>query len=415
MYDVAIIGAGASGLMCASYLAYLQRKGDIPSTIKTVVIERNPKPGKKLLLTGSGRCNLTNLNASYSDYNTDSKEVLHNILDGFTPDDLLLFAHEELGIDTVSRESLVYPVTYRSATVLDALRFYLDDKKTELITGQKVTEIKREGNLYRLCLDSGVMIEAGFVVIAAGGMSYPKTGSDGNGFYLFAGDKVASLIRPIPALVPLITSDKDIKTLSGTSVTAKITVHTEKETFSEEGTLLFTDYGISGICVMILSGLCIASAQNNGKFPRITIDLLSQYDQEKAALQVINRIRKFPDRRAVDALSGLVRSNILIVIFKRAKVNTDILCRDLNEASIRKLIDLLTAFPVSVIGNTGFDNSQVTRGGLSLGDLGEELCDPNGIYYCGEIVNVDGPCGGYNLQWAWASAVRVAVSIGKKL
>lgn len=411
--DLAIIGAGASGLMCACYLAFLKKSGAVPEDFSFVLIERNSRPGKKLLLTGSGRCNLTNVSASYKDYNCDASDRLKKILDAFTPDDCLLFLEKELGLSYINKEDLIYPATQRSATVLDAFRFYLADNGVKIIFDTKVNSIKKYSDSYLIQTEDDTSdLSCDRIVIATGGLSYPKTGSDGSGLVINPSILKSNIITPDPALVPLTSPDKDIRKLSGTSVSCRLSTSIENKSYSEDGTLLFTDYGISGICVMILSGHLISYAREKGRYPDVYVDFLSKFSREEAEREIRTRLKSFSRRNLTDALSGLLRNNVIDLVIKRLAIAKDIKAEDLNDDHIRRLVSELKAFKIRINGNTGFDNSQVTRGGIRLSDLDDDLCFGDKVYYCGEIVNVDGPCGGYNLQWAWSSAVTVARAIG---
>ena len=389
-YDVLIIGGGAAGLMCAASLA---SRG----VSNIAVIERNDRVGKKLLMTGNGRCNVTNTSAVAGDYNTDDQDKLSSIFEKFGISDTMTFFEDELKVKLTDKGDLIYPRTLRSNTVLDALRFYCEDHGVEFITDTIVREISADNSVngsYR----------AEYIVISTGGASYPVTGSDGNTYKL-----INSIIHdnsafaPVcPGLVPLKSSDKDIKSLSGSKAQVRITLFIDrKECGCEEGEILFTDYGISGICVMQLSSIYDRMKLKGLKEAYILVDLLPEMTIDEAQNQINMRLSSSSERTVAEKISGLIPTNIADVISKRKG----------------DLIDNLKNMRIDITGSMEFDRAQITIGGVKLSSLnnGLSLKNRDDVYVIGEAVNVDGPCGGYNLQWAWSSAAVAANDIAGRI
>lgn len=404
-YDVVIVGGGASGLFCASYLR--SRSKDL----SILILEGSDRVANKLLLTGSGRCNLTNTDWGEQFYNSDDPAKVRQILQDFTPDDLIAFFRDVLGVYTVAKEGYVYPKTFRSNTVSEALRNYLKEGNVSVITNEKVSGIKYDGN-YLIRTLSGNSYSASHLVLSTGGVSYPRTGSDGTGFRLVMPFLPQDAIEPLrSALLPLTVSAKDIKALAGIKVSAALTLKSGTDAVDRaEGELLFTDSGLSGICVFQLSSKVSAMIAEHIN-PVISVDYLMLPRDE--ALPVLERLKaSFPGRTIASALSGLIRPQITEYILKTKGID---LHKTMSETDINELYGILTDHCFNISGTGDITDGQVTAGGIKLSCLedGLEVKDHPGLYTIGEMVNVDGICGGYNLQWAFSSAASCADKILK--
>lgn len=385
-YDVIIIGAGAAGLMCAAALY-----NENPS-FKVLIIDRNNKPGRKLLATGNGRCNFTNLNIKSSCYNTDDERKLSTILHVFDSSKIIDFFNKKIGVIADYKNDLVYPITYQSKTVTDALAASASSARFELNT--EVTSVVRDDMDYVV----NGCYRAYNIVFACGGVSLPDSGSNGSLYPVIKGLSGAdSFEKLLPSLVPLKTSDKDLKKLTGIRQECIVSM----DGLTEEGEILFTDYGVSGICIMQLSGHYNRALASGKKIPSLSVDLIPKMDKDKKLIVVEDLLRRFKDRGPVDALSGLIKKPLAEVVIGRS---------DGTSADIARI---LGDFKISLAGSLGFNNAQVTSGGLKLKNVtnGLEIINSPGAYVCGEALNVDGLCGGFNLHWAWASALTVASAI----
>ena len=387
-YDVIIIGAGAAGLMCACALFSLQ-----PS-MKVLIIERNSKPGRKLLATGNGRCNFTNTNESPEAYYTDDVRKMSSILYTNKPSKVIDFFENRIGVIAhTTDEGLVYPITFQSKTVANALssypanaRFVYDTEVTGVVKGKDMDFIVNGS--YR----------GDNVVFACGGMSHPELGSNGSLLRLI-GDLAGkdSIESPVPSLVPLKTSDRSLKKLSGLRQECEVFIGGHKE----RGEIQFTDSGISGICVMQLSGFYNRSIRHGDRPDYASVNLLPSMNPGKRLKTVKSLLRNFSRKSQPEALSGLLKLPIAEAVVQR------------SDKSPQDISRIIGDFRIPLSGSLGFDMSQVTSGGLKLKFVnnGLELLNCPGVYVCGEALNVDGICGGYNLQWAWASAMTVAESV----
>ena len=384
-YDVIIIGAGAAGLMCAAALY------NADSSLRVLVLEKNSKPGRKLLATGNGRCNYTNRNVTSSCYNTDDNAKLTKILHAFGPAKITSFFENNLGIITDYKNDLAYPITYQSKTVADALAS-ASNARFEYDT--EVKSVVREG---MNVIVNGVYT-ALYVVFACGGVSLPDSGSDGSLYPVLKGMAGPdSFERLIPSLVPLKSSDKDLRKLSGIRQECIVKMDGREE----RGEILFTDYGISGICVMQLSGYYNRSLTSGKPVKYLTVDLIPSMDLKTKKKVIGDLLNRFNDRDKASAISGLIKKPIAEVAVAR------------SDSTPNGIASVIHDFRINLTGSLGFENAQVTSGGLKLSAVtdGLELKKCPGIFVCGEALNVDGLCGGYNLHWAWASAMTVAESI----
>ena len=371
--------------MCAAALY------NADSSLRVLVLEKNSKPGRKLLATGNGRCNYTNRNVTSSCYNTDDNAKLTKILHAFGPAKITSFFENNLGIITDYKNDLAYPITYQSKTVADALAS-ASNARFEYDT--EVKSVEREG---MNVIVNGVYT-ALYVVFACGGVSLPDSGSDGSLYPVLKGMAGSdSFERLIPSLVPLKSSDKDLRKLSGIRQECIVKMDGREE----RGEILFTDYGISGICVMQLSGYYNRSLTSGKPVKYLTVDLIPSMDLKTKKKVIGDLLNRFNDRDKASAISGLIKMPIAEVAVARSDGTPD------------GIASVIHDFRINLTGSLGFENAQVTSGGLKLSAVtdGLELKKCPGIFVCGEALNVDGLCGGYNLHWAWASAMTVAESI----
>lgn len=425
-FDVLIIGAGSAGLMSVARLAFLLSSDNRSNDLKIAIVDSNSKAGRKLALTGNGRCNITNLNLNVDLFNSDNSSLVSSIIDDFDSEETISFLESHIGIKTISKESLVYPYTLRSATVVDSLRFYLEDNDVEFIYDAKVQDISvSSGKKYIVSTTNGEFL-TDKIIIATGGSSYPNTGSDGaslNWIYkLYKAntnlDKKPDdiFVKPAPALTKLNISNRDLHKLSGYRF--QVSIYYDKEPSNiEKGELIVTDTGISGICVMqISSKICRNMIDKTDLTPSVVINFANGMNEEDLNKEISYRINLYPERTICNALSGLFPRVACEFFCKMCGINSETICNKITSRRISMLVDTISKMEFSVSGFGGFDFAQVTSGGIKLNSLNSDLSFKNlpmldGIYLCGEILNVDGPCGGYNLQWAWSSANRAATAL----
>ncbi len=389
-YKVVIIGGGASGLMAGALLASKKVKG-------VAIVERGERVGKKLSATGNGQGNITNLTLTPEKYFTDDIKKAFSIISSFDNDAVTQFLQDLGGLFLSDESGRVYPASKQASAVTDLLRGYLLGK-VDMLTGKKVTSVKKSGNGFIVSvLDEKIFAEK--VVVAVGGKAQKNFGSDGN-FY----DIVKSLghtVTPLyPSLVQLKTDTTHIKTLKGIRVNGVArALASGKEVASSRGDVIFTEYGVSGNAIFSISPY-IAGKEN----ATVSIELLPSISKEKLTELLERKIKTRPDIEKSEMLSCYLSNQVGRAVMKRVKSFTP-----------SEIVNTIKNFTLPVTGTLGFDYAQVTKGGIPLSEVSDNLESKKvkGLFFTGEILNVDGECGGYNLQWAFSSANAVAEEIAK--
>lgn len=403
--EIIIIGAGASGLMAAIAAA---RKGS-----RVLIIEHKEKAGKKILATGNGKCNYTNLVQTQECYRCDDSAFAMKVLSHFDYQKTIQF-FEELGIFPRERNGYLYPNSEQAASIVQVLVMECERLKVLFRFNEKVTGLEIHPHGYKVITEDASKQQYKYlttkVILAAGGCASPKLGSDGSGFIL-AKKLGHSIIKPLPALVQLKASNKYCKTLSGVRTTGIVTAYNEDinnrtvKLAEEEGELVFTDYGISGIPILQISRF-VAKALDKGDKVNLTIDFFPQFDKKTIINKLMNRLEQNKQKNLEEMLVGFLNHKLNYILLKEAKLEPERSCKDLKLPALERLATQLKEFNMTIIGTNSFDQAQVCTGGIPT----SELCDVTmesrlrkGLYLTGELVDVDGTCGGYNLQWAWSS------------
>ena len=400
--DVIIIGGGAAGL-CAA-VAIKQKN----PALSVRVLEALPRVGKKLATTGNGRCNITNKNITKERYHGKNTDFAMYALSRFSGKQSEDFFHS-IGVNFVFEEDKGYPASLQAASVVDCLRFAAEESGVIICTETKVTNIQLSRGLYKV-VAGNMSFLAENIVIASGLLSGgERLGSDGQMLSLLkkAGFKA---VKTHPAIVQLKTEPETVRQLKGIKVNAKVSLKSDDRLLRQEyGEVLFCDYGLSGPPILQVSGAA-ATVQS----PVISLDLMPDRSFDALTAELCERIAILSGRNTDEFFTGIINKRLGQVIIKTAgyKLNTPVSSLDNNAA--KKMAALIKDFSFNVTGNTGFINSQVTAGGLDT-----EQFDPktmmsreySGLYAIGEILDIDGDCGGFNLQWAWSSALCAAEAI----
>lgn len=391
-YKVIVVGGGFSGLICSLVLNE-KFKGQV------LLLERNDRLGKKIASTGNGRGNITNENVSEKFYHGD-KELVKECLSRFSNDSLIRFFNS-LGILFTKENGRIYPSSMQASSVCDVLRLKAEKEKLAVKLSYKVTAVSREKGGYMI--NSELFCEK--VVICVGGKSMKNFGTDGNMVELLQG--LGEKFTPLsPSLVQLKTDVKYIKGLRGIKQVAKAALlDGEKEVACFTGDVLFTDYGVSGDCVFRLSAYL-----GEVKKPILNLEFLPDYSFEELS-DFLKEKSKIGYVKNADLPTGVVNNRLGLAALKKANLKGE-------EKASYKSADLLAKtlknFTLDITGTLGFDYSQVTHGGVDGKYVDKKTLQSTtnkNLYYCGEILNVDGDCGGYNLQWAYTSARIVAEAI----
>ena len=408
--EIGIIGGGASGLMAAISAA----QADSSGSCKITVLEKKDRVGKKLLATGNGKCNLTNLSFSVDNpgqyYRSQNTEALSALFGQFGAQDTLN-QFRRMGMLVMDRKGYVYPLSQQAATVLDTLRFTLEEQGTEVVTDCAVEKISFSGT----GRDTGFHVKAGGedwlfqrLVLACGSMAGEKKADYGG--YALAKALGHTVLKPLPALVQLRCAGSFWKGLAGVRCDARIRLLISgqgvQESYEEQGELQLTDYGISGIPVFQLSRFAAAALDAGGQVKAV-IDFLPGFQENEALWQelVEEKCASCLQRSMEVLFSGLVNKKIIQTAVKLCGLHMEDRAERKNLPAIRKVFALLRSFEVQVTDTNPFANAQVCAGGVPLTEvdarLESRICP--GLYLAGELLDVDGRCGGYNLQWAWTT------------
>ncbi len=399
--DIAIIGGGAAGLIAA-----ITAKRKAPN-LSVTLIEGLDRVGKKLITTGNGRCNITNRNLSLSHFHGEDKRFSSFALECFGYNEIEGF-FESIGVDFVNENDRVYPASLQAASVVDALRFECERLGVETMLSCKIKEINR-GAEFTLSSESD-KITARAVIIAAGLFSGgEKIGSDGSIFRILKDMGIAS-VKATPSLVQLKTETDFVKQLKGIKVVATASLLRDGKALSENtDEVLFCDYGLSGPAILSIS----REAARNDKKCEVSLDLYPNTDILSLTASLKKRAVLFPERTLLEFFTGSLNKRLGQVVLKYAGFNLSDPVSSLSAADIKALATALKDFRFKVLSNTGFINSQVTAGGLKTSEFDDKtmMCKKiRGLFAAGEILDVDGDCGGFNLSWAWASGRLAAES-----
>jgi len=392
--EIAVIGGGASGLMAA---ITAKKSGK-----EVIILERKDRILKKVLITGNGRCNITNVNANISNYFGKNISSVENILNRFTPQDTMDFFNELGIVCNEENRGKVYPLSGQASSVVDALRFEAERLGIKIETEFYVRKIEKDGFKFRIYSEDRKKIEAGRVILAAGGQSYPELGSNGSGFEL-AKELGHSVTKLSPSIVQLKTEKHQVKGLQGIKTDVAVTAYGDnKKICTYNGELLFTDYGISGNVVFNIS--FVMPLYKNVEFE---IDFMEKFDYNELYEILKERKRILSHLTMENYFNGMINKKLGQFLSKVSgieKLSKPV--KDLNDSDIRKLCTVLKKYRVKILETTGFKNAQVTAGGVSLDEVNTETLESKivkGLYFSGEVLDVYGECGGFNLQWAWAS------------
>lgn len=388
--DIIIIGAGASGIVTA-----INAKNE---NNKVILLEKNDRIGKKLLATGNGRCNYTNMNLTEKNYS--SPDFVKRTLEEFTNEDLINY-FKILGLESTRDGERVYPISLKANSVLNILIYWLEKKGIEIKTNTQVKEIKKKKKGYEL-ITNDESLKADVVVAAFGGKAMPASGSDGVSFEILKkmGIRVTELK---PALTQLKLDSKYLKHLSGTKVLGRARLLKGEKVIDErEGEILFTNYGISGPPILDMS---VNISDNN----IIEVPLINNLNEDSIDM-LYNRYYMFPDFSLEEFLLGIVDKKFIHYIVDSLNMDKNIAMNMIPVGDFEKIVGLLLKSRFRVIGNTGFKNAQVTRGGVSLDEVNPENYESKkfkGLYIIGEALDIDGDCGGYNLHFAFGCGYRL--------
>lgn len=419
--EVLIIGGGASGLMAGIASA---RGG---ASVR--ILEKNDRVGRKILATGNGRCNFTNLSSTGQDYFGGSPDFIAEVLALFDPQKTLSF-FEELGIlPRFESEGRVYPYSEQAVSVLDALTSELTRLGVEIIVNSTVTSVEKTEKGFIVLISGGRQYRSDSVILAVGGRAGAQFGCTGDG-YSIARRMGHQVIEPRPGLVQLIARAEYFNSLKGIRAKGQVALYNSslsilsegqhKPIAEETGEIQFTETGLSGICIFNLSRhLAEASAmgKTREKQPQkvasrhetayILIDLVPEISLAALTDKLNERLMHCRHKDLPDFLNGIINKKLIPVLLAECKLpDQHKTCGTLDQAAINKIAAVLKGWPIEILGSKGFQDAQTTAGGVDTREVDAATLESKrikGLYFTGEVLDVDGRCGGYNLQWAWTT------------
>lgn len=397
---VIVIGGGASGIVAA--ISAKRNGADV------TLLERNSRVGKKILATGNGRCNLTNINSDISFYNGQNSKFIYSTFGQFGIQETLSF-FEKLGIEyKVEGNGKVFPMSDQSSSVLDVLLYELNHLGVLIITDCYATELKKNKETFIVKSSDNKTFLCDSIVFATGGKSMPTSGSDGNGYELIK--KINHTIVPVfPSLVQLILKCDFLKRIDGVKFVGRADLMVNKKSCAtDRGDILFTSYGISGPPILQLSRKAGEFLQKN-KECYIRVSILDTMTEDEIQKRLERRFEDNSYKTIFESMIGLVNKRLISIILLETNIsNQNRLASTLTKSEKKQIASLLKKWDFQIIGTKGWNNSQATAGGVNTNEVYSDTLESKkveGLFFSGEVLDIDGQCGGFNLQWAWSSGM----------
>lgn len=395
MTDVIVVGGGASGLMAAVTAA--------SSGAEVTLVEQNDRVGRKILSTGNGRCNYTNLYQDPACYHCENVSFPWKILQQFDVRQTVDF-FQQLGIHPKSRNGYLYPNSDQASSVLDVLRMECARSGVEILNERKCMEICPEKSCFLVKTNSG-KLRARKVILAAGSKASAVSGSDGTG-YTLAKELGHTLIPVLPALVQLRCRESFYKSISGVRVHGQVSILADGECIAKDkGEIQLTNYGISGIPVFQVSGAA-AKALYCGSTVTAVLDFMPDLEWEEFLQFLDTRVQMRPEKTLEEFFIGLFPKKLCDLWIRLGKFTRGQRVDSIAKTQWKELAQRIKQFGTIVAETNPFEQAQVCRGGVDTREIHPQTLESNlvpGLYFAGELLDVDGLCGGYNLQWAWSS------------
>lgn len=403
LLDVIVIGAGASGMMAAITAA---RRGK-----SVAILERMNKPGKKILATGNGKCNFTNNNMDTSCFHGNI-HLIQSVLDRFSKEDALSFFHE-IGIWPKEKNGYYYPNCGQAAAVVEALKHELDRLQVPVYLEQEVLDLFPDKYGFRIKTVQTYYTSRN-VIVASGLLAAPKLGSNGSMFSVIK-ELGHRFVPVLPALCGFYAKGMQFSKVAGVRCDANLTLKIDGNTVAaEQGELQLTDYGISGIPVFQISSLAVRALYKK-KTVTVAIDFLPEISSEMLYTEFALRKEKCETNESADRLlGGLLNQKLIPVLLKYAGIRSDERLKNISSEKLERLSTGIHNYPVTLEKVRDFEFAQVCTGGIRTEEIDEKTLESrllSGLYFAGEILDVDGICGGYNLQWAWSSGYVAGCSV----
>lgn len=403
---IIVVGGGASGLVAAIYAA--------KNNNEVIVLERNSSCAKKILITGNGRCNYWNMDQEIFHYHSSSLEKMNTIITKNNQEEILEFFNN-LGIVPKIKNGYYYPYSNQATSIKNALLNEVKRLNIEIIEDFFVERIEKEQEKFYI-YSASRKLDADKVILSTGSKACPKTGSDGNGYYL-ARNFGHSIIPVLPSLVQLKGNENYFKEWDGVRADVELSLIYENEKLKEEtGEIQLTDYGISGICTFNISGL-VSKLLYERKTPQVKINFCPFIEKEnfESWLEKRNIVMNHPTIE--ELLEGFLNYKLIISLLKKCHISKIEEWNHLDFQKKQELISSLTELTFEITDTNSFDKAQVCSGGIPLTEVNLDTLESKkveGLYLAGELLDVDGDCGGYNLGFAWISGMIAGKGVSKK-
>ncbi|OCL90756.1 BaiN/RdsA family NAD(P)/FAD-dependent oxidoreductase [Arcobacter porcinus] len=399
IYDLIVIGAGPAGIM-ASISAANDGK-------KVLLLEKMSQIALKLKATGGGKCNLTNTleKDEFCEKFGKSGRFIKDALDTFSRDDLLSF-FASIGVETIARDGFrIFPINHSSTVILEALNSELARVKVEVKTSIKVENIIKKEEFFSVNTDFGIF-KSKNIILACGGKGYPTLGATGDG-YVFAKSLGHSVTKTHPAMMPLFTKEKNFASCKADTI-AKAVLKVDIKKYKNLkliGDLIFTKDGLRGPVILDFAREITPILEKYDEVP-LLISFLKGKNEDEIYKIIKDEIAKNPEDNILQNLEKLLARSVASEILNICEIDNKLRFKQIDGIKREKLIKTLAWTPFTIIGHDGFRQAMITRGGINLKEIDSKTMQSrvlNGLYFCGEVVDIDGPCGGYNLQWSFSS------------
>lgn len=407
---VAVIGGGAAGIMAAIAARY--------TGAGVTILEKNQRVGKKILATGNGRCNLTNVNLEITNYHGRNPGFVNGALNRFDVRKTIDF-FEYLGIThKVEDGGKVFPCSGQASSVLDVMRYELDETGVKVICEAEVKEVKKNAREFIINLADGREYRADRVIVATGGKAAPQLGSNGSG-YILAEKLGHRIIEPFPALVQLKLAAKFLKQVKGIKFegNAEIIVN-NRPVAGAQGEILFAEYGISGPPILSLSRKAGEYMQKKQKV-HLKLSLINYLSEQKLEEYLVRRFQTRPEKPLAFSFVGFINKRLALVVLREAGIaDANKPAGQVTAGELNNIIKILKDWRFEITGTTSWPNAQVSAGGVDVADVNAQTLESKivpGLYFAGEVLDIDGDCGGFNLQWAWSSGYVAGESAAARL
>jgi len=399
-YNLIVVGSGASGIISAIVAARDNKK--------VLLLEKLPKIASKLKATGGGRCNLTNTlnNEDFITHFGKNGRFMQDALNIFNSQNLIEFFNE-IGVQTHAPDGFrVFPTSHSSLTIINALEKEMKRLNIDILTNSKVEEILHTNNKVIGVKTAYQIFNSANVIVATGGLGYPTLGATGDG-HSMAKQLGHNITKLSPAMMPLLTKESWVQNCRADTIAKvelKIDIKKHKKLHAN-GDLIFTKNGVRGPVILDFAREITPLLQKYEQVP-ILLNLTKGMNENDILDFIKNKHKDNPQANILEIISNIIPQSLSIELCKLANIDPNAKIKEINGNSKDKLIKLLAWTPLTIIGHNGFKMAMITRGGINLKEINSKTMQSkiiNGLYFCGEIMNLDGPCGGYNLQWSFSS------------